>query len=456
MSALYLIDGNSYLYRAFYAIRGLSASDGTPTNAIFGFSNMILKILREKHPDYFGVVFDSPGPTHRHEAYQEYKAHRPGMPDDLKPQVPLVKEIIKAFGIMTIEKAGYEADDILAHIARMAASDGIDVYIVTGDKDMCQVVSPKIKLYDTMKERITEEKDVIERFGVSPSRFPEVIALMGDSSDNIPGAPGIGEKTAVKLLREFETLDNLIINRERIKNARARNAVSDNIDSIKLSRELATVHPDVPVDVAVKDFVLKEPEWTKLIEYFRKYEFSSLIKLVPAQASHSGGKTEFITVLDNEQLEEALAEVRTAVTIDTETTTSSPMNAELVGISLSADPERAYYIPVGHAYLGAPVQLQKRLVLDRMKAILEDEKILKTGHNIKYDIIVLRNEGINVRGVDFDTMLASYLLNPNNSNHNLTDTAMEYLGIKKRSYSDVAGKGVKDFSEVSVEDASSY
>lgn len=456
MPALYLIDGNSYLYRAFYAIRGLSASDGTPTNAIFGFTNMILKILREKHPEYFGVVFDSPGPTHRHKAYDEYKAHRPGMPDDLKPQVPLIKEIIDAFRIQTIEKSGYEADDILAHIAREAEAEGIEVYIVTGDKDMCQAVSPNIRLYDTMKEKITEEKDVIERFGVGPAQFPEIIALMGDASDNIPGAPGIGEKTAVKLLKEFDTLENLIANRDRIKNARARNAVSENIDKIRLSKELATLHPDVPVDVPVRDLALKEPEWQKLLEHFRKYNFSSLIKLVPAQESPAAERTEFITVLDRKVFEEALAYVKTEITIDTETTSSSPMNAELVGVSLSIEPAMAYYIPVGHSYLGVPDQLPKDFVVNRIKGILEDQNIQKTGHNIKYDDIVLRNEGIHVRGIAFDTMLASYLLNPNKSNHNLTDAAMEYLAIKKLSFSDVAGKGVKDFSEVPVEAASAY
>ncbi len=456
MPALYLIDGNSYLYRAFYAIRGLSASDGTPTNAIFGFTNMILKILREKHPAYFAVVFDTPAPTHRHEAFKEYKAHRPGMPDELKPQVPLIKEIIDAFRIQTIEKAGYEADDILAHIARDAEAEGLEVCIVTGDKDMCQVVSPNIRLYDTMKEKITEEKDVIERFGVRPSQFPEIIALMGDASDNIPGAPGIGEKTAVKLLKEFETLENLIANRDRIKNAMARNAVSENIDNIRLSKELATVHPDVPVDIPVSDLAVKEPDWPKLLEHFRRYEFSSLVKLVPAQASPNAEKTEFVTVLDREGLEEALADVITEITIDTETTSPSPMNAKFVGISLSTDQTRAYYIPVGHSYLGVPVQLPKDFVIDQIRNILEDEKIQKTGHNIKYDVIVLRNEGIHVSGIAFDTMLASYLLNPNKSNHNLTDAAMEHLGIKKLSFSDVAGKGVKDFSEVPVEDAAAY
>lgn len=456
MPALYLIDGNSYLYRAFYAIRNLSSSDGTPTNAIFGFTNMLLKILKEKNPDYFAVVFDTPAPTHRHETFKEYKAHRPGMPDELKPQVPLIKEIIDAFRIQTIEKAGYEADDILAHLAREAEAEGLEVYIVTSDKDMCQVVSPNIKLYDTMKEKITEEKDVIERFGVTPSQFPEIIALMGDTSDNIPGAPGIGEKTAVKLLKEFETLENLMANRDRIKNAKARNAVSENIDNIKLSKELATVHPDVPVDVPIRDLAVKEPEWPKLLEYFRRYEFSSLVKLIPAQASPDAEKTEFIAVLDRKMLEKALADVKTQITIDTETTSPSPMNAELVGISLSIDPAHAYYIPVGHSYLGVPVQLPKDFVIDQIKYILEDKKIQKTGHNIKYDVIVLRNIGINVRGIAFDTMIASYLLNPNKSNHNLTDAAMEHLGIKKLSYSDVAGKGVKDFSEVPVEDATAY
>ncbi|KPJ99073.1 MAG: hypothetical protein AMK71_10290, partial [Nitrospira bacterium SG8_35_4] len=203
MPTLYLIDGNSYIYRAFYAIRGLSASDGTPTNAIFGFTNMIMKIIREKKPDYFGIVFDAPGPTHRHDAYEEYKAHRPGMPDELKAQVPAIKEIVHAFNIRSLELPGYEADDLLGTLAKKAENEKLDVFIVTGDKDLCQVVSGRVKLYDTMKEKVTEEKDVVERYGVKPSQFPEIIALMGDASDNIPGAPGIGEKTAVKLLQEF-------------------------------------------------------------------------------------------------------------------------------------------------------------------------------------------------------------------------------------------------------------
>jgi DNA polymerase-1 len=448
MPTLYLIDGNSYIYRAFYAIRGLSASDGTPTNAIFGFTNMILKLLREKNPDYFAVVFDAPGPTHRHDTYGEYKAHRPGMPDDLKPQVPLIKEIINAFNIETIERPGYEADDILGIIAKNAEKEGLEVYIVTGDKDMCQAVSPKIRLYDTMKDRITEEKDVIERFGVAPSQFPEVIALMGDASDNIPGVPGIGEKTAVKLLKEFENLDNIIENREKIKNVKVRNAVSENIESIKLSLELATFHPDVPLEVSAKDLEMREPEWPKLLQFFRRFEFSSLIKFIPDKSrSFEAENTEYITILDKHALKEAIASIKDEISIDTETSSPSPMLAELVGISFSKDPVTAYYIPLSHSYQGAPGQLPKQYVLDRIRHVLENPGISKTGHNIKYDLIILKREGIDIRGIAFDTMIASYLLNPNKANHNLTDTAMDSLGIKK---------GIKDFSEVIVEDAARY
>ena len=456
MPTLYLIDGNSYLYRAFYAIRGLSASDGTPTNAIFGFINMILKILKEKNPDYFAIVFDSPGKTHRHELYEEYKAHRPGMPDDLRPQVPLIKEIVNAFKIRMVEMPGYEADDLMDKIAKNAESEGMDVFIVTGDKDMCQAVSPNIRLYDTMKEKITEEKDVIERYGVRPAQFPEIIALMGDASDNIPGAPGIGEKTAVKLLKEFGDLDSIIANHEKIKNARARNAVAGNIDNIRLSKELAMFHPEVPVDVPVRELALKEPDWPTIKEYFRKYEFSSLIKMVPDSACPSDAKTEYVTILDKKILDQVLSSIREEIAIDTETTSISPMLAELVGISLSATVDRAYYIPLAHSYPGVPEQLSKDYVLKKMKGILESPKIGKLGHNIKYDYIILKNEGIQMQGISFDTMLASYLLNPNKNNHNMTDAAMDNLGIKTISYSDVVGKDKKDFSEVTVEDATEY
>lgn len=455
MPTLYLIDGNSYIYRAYYAIRNLSASDGTPTNAVFGFTNMVLKLLKEKKPDYFGIVFDSPGKTQRHEIYEEYKSHRPGMPEDLIPQVPVIKEIISAFNITTIEKEGYEADDILGIIARNAEAQGIDVYIATGDKDMCQIVGPKVRLCDTMKDKVTEEKDVIERYGVKPPQFPEILALMGDASDNIPGAPGIGEKTAVKLLKEFGSLKNLIENHENIKNARARNAVAENIDNIKLSRELATLDLDIPLDVSTKDFEVREPDWNRLREYFRKFEFTSLMKQIQQKGAVED-KTEYITILDKKTFENTLASIADDITIDTETTSESPMKAELVGISFAATPEKAYYLPFAHSYEGVPEQLPKEYIIEKMKAVLEDPEIAKTGHNIKYDLIVLRNQNINMQGIGFDTMIASYLLNPNKSNHNLTDLSMEHLGLKKLSFKDLVGRDRKDFSEVPIDEAARY
>lgn len=455
MSTIYLIDGNSYIYRAYYAIRGLSTSRGIPTNAVYGFTNMILKILKDKKPDYFVIVFDAPGPTKRHEAYEEYKAHRPGMPDDLKPQVRYIKEIIDAFRIKTIERPGYEADDILAAIAKEAESRGLDVCIVTGDKDMSQIVSQRIKLYDTMKEKITEEKDVIERFGVKPSQFPEIIALMGDTSDNIPGAPGIGEKTAVKLLKEFGSLDKLLENCEKIKNNKAKKAVSENMENIKLSLDLATVHPDVPLDVSVDDLRIQEPAWSEVSKYFRQFEFSSLIKMIPDDET-TEEKTEYTAVLDKKLLETVLSSINEEVSVDTETTSQFPMDAELVGISLCINEKQAYYIPLSHFYSGVPEQLSKEYVLGRLKMILEDPRVRKTGHNIKYDFIVFRNENITMRGIAFDTMIASYLINPNKTNHSLNEIAMDYLGTKKLTFNDVIGKDKKNFREVPIEDATKY
>ncbi|UCE71907.1 MAG: DNA polymerase I [Nitrospiraceae bacterium] len=456
MGSLYLIDGNSYLYRAFYAIRGLATSEGTPTNAIYGFTTMLMKIIKEKAPDYFAIVFDAPGPTHRHDAYEDYKAHRPGMPDDLKIQVPLIKEVIQAFHIPIIEIPGYEADDILGTLAKRAEKEKLDVYILTGDKDMCQVVSPYVKLYDSMKEKVTGEKEVKEKFGIPPKQFPEIIALMGDASDNIPGAPGVGEKTAVKLLKEFGDLDSIIKNHEQIKNTRARNAVANNLDSIRMSLDLATIHLDIDLAHSVADLKVAEPDWKQLLEYFRKYQFSSLVRQVPNQESKPDVYTEYVTVLDRKALDRALKTVTDDIAIDTETTSTNPLDAELVGISFSVSPERAYYIPLAHAYPGAPKQLEKKDVLEKIRGILENSKVKKTGHNIKYDYEILMNEGIVLQGIAFDTMIASYLLNPNRANHNLTDTAMERLGVKTVSYKDVVGKDIKDFSEVSVETATEY
>src|SRR4030066_2496258 len=456
MPTLYLIDGNSYISRAFYAIKGLSNATGFPTNAIFGFTNMLLKVLREKKPDYFAIVFDSPVPTERHKTYEAYKAHRPSMPDELKLQIQPIKEIINAFNISNIEIEGYEADDVLGTIAKKAEKEGLDVYIITSDKDINQILSPKIKTYDTMKDKITEEKDVVERFGVEPSRFPEIIALMGDASDNIPGVHGIGEKTAVSLLKEFGSLDNLIKNYSRIKKPKLKEAISENIENIKLSLKLATIDTNVPLEISIEEFKPKGPDRTKLLEFLRKFEFSSLIRLIPEGENTFSHDAKYIIILDKDTFESAVDSIKNEVAIDTETTSKSPMTAELVGISFSIEPEKAYYIPLAHSYPGMPKQLSKEYVLGKLKMILENPEIKKTGHNIKYDLIVLKNENINLKGIAFDTMLASYLLNPNKTNHNLEDVSMTYLSIKKLSFNDITDKGKKKFREVSIEDATKY
>jgi DNA polymerase-1 len=457
MPTLYLIDGNSYIYRAFYAIKRLSTSKGFPTNAIFGFTNMILKVLREKEPDYFSVVFDSPVPTERHRTYEAYKAHRPPMPDDLRPQIQPIKEVITAFRIPNVEIEGYEADDVLGTIAKKAEKKGVDVYIITADKDINQIVSPKIKTYDTMRDKVTAEDDIVERFGVKPSRFPEIMALTGDASDNIPGVRGIGEKTAVSLLKEFGSLDNLVKHHSRIKKPKLRTAISENIENIKLSFQLASINTDVPLETSLQELIVKEPDWEKLLDYFKTYELKTLLKLIPEHSRNliSEG-TNCVTILDEKTLEACIASVKDEVSIDTETTSKSPMAAELVGISMSADPENAYYIPLAHSYTGMPEQLPKAYVLAQLQNVFENLEIKKTGHNLKYDLIVLNNEKIKLQGIAFDTMLASYLLNPSKANHNLEDVSMSYLSFPKRSFNDVLGKGRKNFSEVPVEDASQY
>ncbi|MBI4838791.1 MAG: DNA polymerase I, partial [Nitrospirae bacterium] len=457
MPTLYLIDGNSHFYRAFYAIKGLTNSKGFPTNAIYGFINMLLKILREKKPDFIGVVFDTPAPTVRHKMYVEYKAHRPKMPEELQVQIPYIKGIISAFNIPMLQMEGYEADDIIATIAKRAEAENeeIDIYIVTSDKDINQILSRRIKTYDTMKDKVTEEKDVIERFKVEPERLPEIMALTGDKADNIPGVPGIGEKTAVGLIKEFGTLDGLLQNYSKIKRNELRELIFKHMEDIKLSLTLAKIDSDVPVSLSMQELKLKEPDWTRLLRFFKDFEFGSLLKLIPAGEAFT--ETD-VTVLNEEDLSKFLNTIKQQpeIILDTETTSISAMQAELVGMSFSINTDTAYYLPLTHLYLGAPRQMQKEKTLSGLRIILENPEIKKIGHNIKYDLIVLKNEKINLEGIAFDTMIASYLLNPNKANHNLEDLTMSYLGYKKLSYNDITEKGRKNFREVTVEDAARY
>lgn len=297
---LYLIDGNSYFYRAYHAIRGLTNSKGFPTNAIYGFTNMILKIIREKKPDAIAIAFDSPVPTERHRIYEQYKAQRPETPNDLVIQIPHIKEIIKAFNITSFEIPGYEADDIICTIAKKAASQNIDVFILSGDKDMMQAVGNGIKIYDPMKDVIIDENHVKERFGISPERLPEIMAITGDTIDNIPGVKGIGEKTAKELLSKASSLDELINHPEKIENERIRKLIMENIENIKVSRTLATIDTDIPIDINIEVLKIKEPDWPSLLHIFAEFEFKSLIRLIPPESYKPRGQ--YMTIIDKKEL----------------------------------------------------------------------------------------------------------------------------------------------------------
>jgi DNA polymerase-1 len=301
---LYLIDGHSYFYRAFHAIKNLSNSKGVPTNAIFGFTNMLFKLLREKKPDAIAIVLDSPVPTERHRLYEEYKAQRPEMPDDLKSQIPHMKKIVEAFRIPSFEMPGYEADDILGTIAKKAAASGVAVFILSGDKDMMQLVSDRIKIYDPMKEVLIDEEAVIVKFGVPPERVAEVMALTGDAIDNIPGVKGIGEKTAKDLISNVDSLDELIDHPEKIRNERIRKMISENIETIRLSKTLATLDTGLQVEVDMKDLAVGKPDWPSLLKMFSEFEFSSLIKMIPAEAHKH--RAAYATITDRNALKNFL------------------------------------------------------------------------------------------------------------------------------------------------------
>lgn len=300
MINLYLIDGNSYFHRAYHATKGLSSSKGLPTNAIYIFTNMIFKVLRERKPDAIAIAFDTPEPTERHILYQDYKAQRPQMPQDLLVQIPHIKKIIKAFGITTFEIPGYEADDIICTLAIKAASESARVYILSGDKDMMQIVRENIKIFDPIKDLMIDEEEVKKRFGVPPCRIPDIIALSGDAVDNIPGVKGIGEKTAKEILKEAGSLDALIDNPEIISNKRLQNLIKENIETIKMCRTLATLNCKIPLEYNLMDLSLKEPAWNELLELFIKFEFASLIKLIPSARYSPRGS--YYTITDKNQL----------------------------------------------------------------------------------------------------------------------------------------------------------
>jgi DNA polymerase-1 len=434
----FVIDGNSFCYRAFYAIRHLSNSKGQPTNAIYGVITMIKKIIKEESPDMLAVTFDLKGPTFRHEKYKEYKITRKPMPDDLVSQMDYIKKVIAAYNIPIYELQGYEADDILATLASKAREKGIDTFIVTGDKDALQLVGPHVKVYSPHKDgMIYGEREVRERFGVSPEKITDLMALMGDNSDNIPGVPGIGEKTAVELMREFGSLDNLLENTQKIKSESRRKKITASRELAILSRELATVKEDVPIEIKFEELNLKEPDGETLAGLFKELEFRNLLADFAPGRRYKGAwrlvdnKDDFTRMLD---------ELRRAgrFAFDFETTHYDPMKARPVGVSFCRKEGEASYVP-----FNALEGMSEEDVLRGLKPIFENAKIKKIGQNIKYDALILKNLGITVNGIEFDTMVASYLLNPSKSRHNLGDMALEHLGRSIGSIEELIGKGKK-------------
>ena len=455
---LYLIDGSAYIYRAYHAVRGLSNSSGLPTNATFGFTRMLIKLMQDRSPAYVAMFFDAKGPTFRHERYHEYKANRPPMPDDLVQQLPWIRKVTEAFNIPVFEMQGYEADDLIGTLARRAETAGLDVVMVTGDKDFMQLVSERCTIWDPMKDKHLDPASIREMFGLEPGQMIDVMGLSGDASDNIPGVPGIGQKTAVKLIQTFSSLDDVYEGIETITAKKQKANLIEFKEQAMLSRELVTINRNVPVAFDLDAMKTRGPDDQTLSQLFAELEFRQLQQ--EYASSEEKIERRYTAVMDDQALDTLVQRLEAAdcFALDTETTSQDPMQARLVGLSFSLKPAEAWYIPVGHSYLGAPKQLALEPVLERLRPALTNPKIAKIGQNIKYDWMVLRRHGADLAGVHFDTMVASYLINPGKRAHGLDQIALDYLGHKNITYADVAGKGkhAVTFDQVILEKAIPY
>lgn len=453
---LVLVDGSNYLFRAFYAIRELSNSKGFPTNAIYGFTTMLMKLLRDQEPDYIAVAFDVKGPTFRHEAFEEYKATRRATPETLIPQIPYVKEIIRGFSIPVIEQQGLEADDIIGTIARRQAEAGMEVVIVSGDKDMMQLVSPEILMVDTMKDKTYDVAAVKERFGVGPEQVVEILGLMGDASDNIPGVPGIGPKGAQRLIEQFGSIPEILSHPERIHNAKMREAILQNVEQARLSRELARIRTDAEFEFDLEACRRQEPDRELLMSLFREFEFSSLLQGLKTGSEEKARDDRIVRT--PEELEElgAAFRGRKAFSVDLVLSSSEAMRASVVGIALSIDPGRAFYVPIAHE--GDDPQLHPDRVFETLGPFLADPAVSKAGHDLKSAVIALSECGIPLRGLGCDTMLAAYLINPAKHSFDLAETVLDHLGRRIPAEKEVVGSGAKAvrFARVSVGQAADY
>ena len=469
-SPLVLVDGSSYLYRAYHALPPLANSRGEPTGAVKGVISM-LRSLQKSYPDStIAVVFDAKGKTFRDELFEHYKAHRPPMPDDLRPQVQPIHDIVKAMGLPLIIMDGVEADDVIGTYAREATEKGMPVVVSTGDKDMAQLVNEHITLVNTMTNSTLTPEKVVEKFGIGPELVIDLLALMGDKVDNIPGVAGVGEKTAKALLQGIGGLDDIYNNLEAVRELDIRGAkklpekLAAEKNNAYLSYQLATIKCDVELPDKVTELHNSEPDNNKLLKLFQEQEFKSWIAELDNAANNDEPEEtlpgDYQTVLDKKHFEQWLERIEKAelFALDTETTSLSYMDAELVGVSLSVKAGEAAYIPLAHSYVGAPEQLDREWALAQLKPILESDKHKKVGQNLKYDAHILLNHGITLRGIVYDTMLESYVLNSVANRHDMNTLSLKYLGINPIHFEDIAGKGKKQltFDQIALEQAAPY
>lgn len=463
--SLVLIDGSSYLFRAYHALPQLVSSKGQPTGAIKGVVSMIRKLMADYPDSHIAVVFDAKGKTFRNEIYKEYKANRPPMPDELRSQIAPIHDIIRRMGLPLLIVDDVEADDVIGTLAHQATDQKMDVLISTGDKDMAQLVTPHVTLINTMNDAMTDEDGVVEKFGVRPDQIIDYLALVGDTSDNIPGVPKCGPKTAVKWLAEYDSLEGVIENAEAIKGKVGEN-LRESLSFLPMSYELATIRKDVELESGVGELVLGEPDQEGLLELFTELEFKQWV-------TELGGSGASDAEVSGEQVEvdydivytlgELDGWVKTlsaadAFAFDTETTSIDYMEASIVGVSFAVEVGKAAYVPIAHDYEGAPEQLSMDDVFSRIGPLLADPSRTIIGQNLKYDISVLANQGIPVKAKIFDTMLESYVLNSVASRHNMDDLALKYLGVSTVHFEDIAGKGAKQltFNQIDIDKAGPY
>jgi len=457
-NTLYLIDGSAYMYRAYHAVRGLANSAGMPTNAVFGFTRMLIKLINDRAPAYAAMCFDAKGPTFRHDLYADYKANRPPMPEDMAIQIPYIKEVTRAFQIPVFEQQGVEADDIIGTLARLAEAAGFRVVMVTGDKDFVQLVTEHATIWDPMKDRTRDLATIQAEYGMPPERIIDVMGLSGDTSDNVPGVPGIGPKTALSLIQTFGSMDALYDNLDRITQKKQHEKLAVNRDQAFLSRQLVTIDRNLPLPFDPEKLEVSQPDAASLQALFKELEFSQLQQEFSAPAARREKRYE--AVVDAGGLQRLTERISGAgeFSVDTETTDIDPMRARLVGLSVSVTPDEAYYIPCAHSPDAAPQQLSLETVVKILGPVLGDPGIRKIGQNIKYDWIVLNRHGVDLAGVAADTMLASYLINPAKRTHGLDQMAMDLLGHRMITFQEVAGKGktAVTFDQVPLDKATDY